>query len=461
MTATYGYDCADRQESLTVQVGSDPAIQKEVITHCSTIEAGNGYTVDGTGDVTFQAGDTIVLDDGFSVLSGGSFTAIAGGVAGTTEVLRSYTYQPDQYYLTSASGPWGSRSWTYDRIGNRLSETRDGASPDTYAYTSNGTGNTPILDQVSLGIGGTRAYTWDAAGNLDQVAAGANVIDFTFDQASRLASSDRTAAGSTAGFLYDGRGFLRESAQTAGGTALVDPVYDSTGLVHELARQASPSDPIERTLYLYLAGRPIAQLGIDGTGADATSGAGVYYNVNRWYQPATDSYTRPDPLGLREGGSVYIYAEGDPLRFSDPLGLKPCSCDDQCPGGEWDSLASGFSGAGVAGKAYSFGLVTCRSNPNAHLLYRSECWILGLYGGIGAGVEVTTSFAPSFCGCNVDDLLGVSNQFLGSLGPVSGAIGKCKGSSDGSRFTFALSFAKSIGGGGAWLRCRTERIFGR
>ncbi len=300
MTATYGYDCADRQESLTVQVGSDLAIQTEVITHCSTIEAGNGYTVDGTGDVTFQAGDTVVLDDGFSVLSGGSFTAIDDGVAGTTEVVRSYIYQPDQYYLTSASGPWGSRSWTYDRIG---------ASPDTYAYTSNGTGNTPILDHVTLGVGGTRAYTWDAAGNLDQVAAGANVIDFTFDQASRLASSDRTAAGSTAGFLYDGRGFLSESAQTAGGTALVDPVYDSTGLVHELARQASPSDPIERTLYLYLAGRPIAQLGIDGTWADATSGAGVYYNVNRWYQPATGRYTRPDPIrqvaGLFSGPALY------------------------------------------------------------------------------------------------------------------------------------------------------------
>ena len=140
-------------------------------------------------------------------------------------------------------------------------------STDSYVYTSNGSGNTPILDQVNLGVVGTRDYTWDAAGNLDQVAAGANVIDFQFDQASRLAAADRTAAGQTAGFLYDGRGFLTSRPETAGGTAQVDPVYDSTGLVHELAHQASPTDPVERTIYLYLAGRPVAQLAIDGAGA--------------------------------------------------------------------------------------------------------------------------------------------------------------------------------------------------
>ena len=67
----------------------------------------------------------------------------------------------------------------------------------------------------------------------------------------------------------------------------------------------------------------------DGTWADATSGAGVYYNVNRWYQPATGFYTRPDPLPmvlLRE--ATYAYAMSNPLTASDALGLaafKPCS----------------------------------------------------------------------------------------------------------------------------------------
>ena len=40
-------------------------------------------------------------------------------------VSRTYGYQDWQYYLTSGAGPWsGPLSWTYDKIGNRLTETR-------------------------------------------------------------------------------------------------------------------------------------------------------------------------------------------------------------------------------------------------------------------------------------------------------------------------------------------------
>ncbi len=47
---------------------------------------------------------------------------------------RTYAYQDYQYSLTQGNGPWGTRSWTYDRIGNRLTETRGGVT-DTYGYT--------------------------------------------------------------------------------------------------------------------------------------------------------------------------------------------------------------------------------------------------------------------------------------------------------------------------------------
>ncbi len=398
------------------------ATSQELYEWCTRIEAGNGFTVDTGGDVTFRAANGVVLNDGFSVLSGGRFVAETAPVTGTIEIDRSYTYQPEQYYLTSATGigsEGGTLAWTYDRIGNRLTETRNGGAPDTYQYLANGGfGNTPVLDQVTLGLGGTRSYTWDAAGNLDQVAAGANLIDFTFDDAGRLAASARSAAGAQADFLYDGRSFLRRAEQTAGGTARVDPVYDSAGLLHVLERQASSTDPTERTYHLYLAGRPVAQLTIDvtgteiwtylttdhlgtpvlatdaganvlwdsgfepfgtdyeqatsnsalahgiflrlpgqwddGTWADATSGAGVYYNVHRWYSPATGSYSGPDPINLgrllnltsftglplfteyqlanlRIGNpkleSLYGYGAANPLGLTDPDGrVAPLVC---------------------------------------------------------------------------------------------------------------------------------------
>lgn len=42
---------------------------------CQTITAGNDYRVTGTGDLTYRAGQRIVLADGFRVESGGSFVA--------------------------------------------------------------------------------------------------------------------------------------------------------------------------------------------------------------------------------------------------------------------------------------------------------------------------------------------------------------------------------------------------
>ncbi len=249
-------------------------------------------------------------------------------------------------------------------------------------------GDTPVLDLVDLAVSGTRDYTWDAAGNLDSVAPGGNLIDFTFDDASRLTAADHPASGASAAFLYDGRGFLRSATQTAGGTASVTPLYDSSGLLHALRRKPSPTDPLDTTYVFYLAGRPVAQLQIDGTGTEtwtylttdhlgtplvatdqtgaitweggfqpfgtdyqagtgngasdngillrlpgqwddgtwdnATSGAGVYYNVYRWYAPAVGRYTRPDPVWEADYFNLnpYVFALGNPVNFWDPDGRR-------------------------------------------------------------------------------------------------------------------------------------------
>lgn len=48
-------------------------------TACHSITSGaGGFIVDATGDVTFQAGQSIVLESGFEVQSGGTFTAVIG-----------------------------------------------------------------------------------------------------------------------------------------------------------------------------------------------------------------------------------------------------------------------------------------------------------------------------------------------------------------------------------------------
>ncbi len=92
-----------------------------------------------------------------------------------------YGYQDVQYYLTQGDGPLGDLAWTYDRLGNRLTETRDGVV-DTYTYAANAAmGNSARLESIALGAGGTHTFAYDAAGNQTQVDAAGNVIDRTYD----------------------------------------------------------------------------------------------------------------------------------------------------------------------------------------------------------------------------------------------------------------------------------------
>jgi RHS repeat-associated protein len=50
---------------------------------------------------------------------------------------------------------------------------------------------------------------------------------------------------------------------------------------------------------------------------------GLNYNINRYYEPGTGRYGQVDPLGQFGGqSSVYAYVSGNPLRYTDSLGLQ-------------------------------------------------------------------------------------------------------------------------------------------
>lgn len=59
---------------------------------------------------------------------------------------------------------------------------------------------------------------------------------------------------------------------------------------------------------------------------------GPYYNWHRWYLPSMGRYLELDPTAVRGGfngpygPNWYGHAEGNPLRFTDPLGLDAEMC---------------------------------------------------------------------------------------------------------------------------------------
>jgi RHS repeat-associated protein len=52
------------------------------------------------------------------------------------------------------------------------------------------------------------------------------------------------------------------------------------------------------------------------------SESGLFYNWNRYYNPATGRYISSDPIGIDGGLNTFLYAEASPVMYSDPEGLS-------------------------------------------------------------------------------------------------------------------------------------------
>ena len=81
---------------------------------------------------------------------------------------------------------------------------------------------------------------------------------------------------------------------------------------------------------------PVAWLG--SLVQDAQDASGLMYRRNRYYDPISSRFTQEDPIGLAGGVNSYGFAEGDPVSYSDPYGLK-IECRTQAACNLWAALS--------------------------------------------------------------------------------------------------------------------------
>ena len=261
--------------------------------------------------------------------------------------------------LDSATGGYGSLAYTYDSVGNRLTQMQ-GVALTTYAYAPQ---SNRLSTLTSGGVTQTVGYT--AAGNISATGSAANIA-MTYNQAGRLAAISQ--AGTKKGnvrYVYDAFGQRFAKIPAAQGQTLYQ--YDQQGRMLEEkgftasavadyiylddGRLIATISPSARAIYFLHCDRlgtpqlatnntqnvvwstaymPFGQTGtVNGATTQNLRLPGQYFDVEtgwnqngfRDYVPTLGRYLESDPVGLGGGINTYAYATDSPLCMIDLRGL--------------------------------------------------------------------------------------------------------------------------------------------
>jgi RHS repeat-associated protein len=277
-SALYTHDYADREA--TLEFDDDVSGTLSIVSESSyapggpltSLTLGNGIVETRSFDSRYFADEIAAgshLDWDLTLDGVGNPTGIAGSLNGTSSTA-TYSYQDYLYFLTGASGPWGSRTWTYDKIGNRL--TSSGTSLPSWAYSYSASGHGPKLQSVAESASSTTwSFTHDAAGNQTEITETISSVaqwttTYTIGTDGRIFNlSPAEVWDSTAtNVVYDGRGRLAKAARVGIPWSTLIPENDSATYSPDgqlLSLSAEYGETGESFVladdFLYFAGRPV------------------------------------------------------------------------------------------------------------------------------------------------------------------------------------------------------------
>ena len=259
---------------------------------------------------------------------------------------------------------------------------------------------------------GTLTYTWNGRNQLTALS-GAHSASFTYDALGRRESA--TIDGTTTGYLYDGLNPVQEQDSTATTNLLTglnpDEYFERsdgtttryflTDAQNSTVALTDPSGTVVKN-YAYDPYGATTATGETSTNPFQYTGrendnTGLYYYRARYYDPGIGRFISSDPIGLAGGLNTYTYADGNPVRFADPLGL-------------W-TFQMGFSGSYYAtldgvgiGVTGGFGFAIDGHGNITTYGYRGKGGALGTPGASG-GVQIAVSNGNTVC-----DLAGPFNN---------------------------------------------------
>jgi RHS repeat-associated protein len=265
-------------------------------------------------------------------------------------------------YTNADGSVLGDLAYAYDNGGRRIATSGSlartalpDALPDAAVDAANrltaaGTQTLTYDANGNLSGDGSRQFVWNARDQLVQIkdSTGAVVAAFTYDALGRRQT--KTVDGVATGYVYDGANIVQELAGAASANnvpATVKASYVGAGLDEVFAQLSGTGESAAILTYLTdalgstirlvdAAGAKVVEYTYDpygNTTADAVvsnpfqytgrenDGTGLYYYRARYYSPKLARFIFSDPIGLDGGINTYAYVEGNPLMYTDPLGL--------------------------------------------------------------------------------------------------------------------------------------------